>query len=927
MRTISEQMRPDPEALLARVRAEEAAKARGRLTVFFGSAPGVGKTFAMLEAGHIRKAEGVDVVAGVIETHGRKETLSLLDGLEVLAQQEIPYRGVTLREFDLDRALARHPRLILVDELAHTNASGTRHPKRWQDVQELLAAGIDVYTTVNVQHLESLNDVVTQITGVIVRETVPDSIVEQADEVKLIDVPVDDLLQRLREGKVYLPQHAERAMSNFFRKGNLIALRELALRRTADRVDAQMEVYRRDNAISTPWPTTLRLLVGISSSPSAPRLVRAARRMAAGLRAEWIVAFVETPAELRRSEVDRERVVETLRLAEQLGAETVSLSATNVADELLAYARVRNISKIVIGKPERPRWQDMISGSVADDLLRRSGVIDVYAVSGDSHDTEPPLRAALEVTSPWQTYAAAPLLVAFCTAFALVIDNVGIGEANVIMVYLLGVLGVALAGGRGPSALAAILSVLSFNFFFVHPRLTFTFTDVRYLITFTVMLVVGLVVSNLTVRFRQQADAARQRERRTAALYALSREFASIRGLENLLGVAVRHIYSVFESQVVVMLPGSDGVLRPWGDCSGWAQHINTNQIFGLSASEQAVAQWVADHKECAGLGTNTLPSAEGLYFPLSGSQQIVGVLGVRPRQRNWLLNPEQIHLLEAFVSQTALALERVRLAVEAEHATLTAETERLRVALLSSVSHDLRTPLAIITGVLTSLTQENATFDMHARMEMIQTAHDEAHRLNRLLNNLLEMTRLEAGAVRIRKEWQSLEEVVGVAVERVAGGLPAQAVLPGNHALMIDLPADLPLIPLDTLLIEQVLVNLLENAVQHTPPGTPIHLQARCICPRIATGTTLVEVSVADQGRGLTPGDEQRVFDKFYRGGADSGRGNVGLGLAICKGMVDAHGGQIWAENRPDGGAIFRFTLPIEGIPPKVILDRHDPM
>jgi two-component system sensor histidine kinase KdpD len=914
---MSDQPRPDPDALLARVRAEETAQTRGRLTVFFGAAPGVGKTYAMLEAGRTRRAEGVDVVAGIVETHGRTETQALLDGLELIPPQEIPYRGVALREFDLDAALARRPQLILVDELAHTNAPGTRHPKRWQDVQELLAAGIDVYTTVNVQHLESLNDVVAQITGVVVRETVPDSLVEQADEVKLIDLPTDDLLQRLREGKVYLPQNAERAMGSFFRKGNLIALRELALRRTADRVDAQMELYRRDHAISTPWPTALRLLVGISSGPSAARLIRAAKRMAAGLRAEWIVAFVETPAELRRGEAERERVVQTLRLAEQLGAETVTLSATRAADELLAYARARNISKIVIGKPERPRWQDTLFGSVADDLLRTSGVIDIYVLSGDVDDSGPSLRTQLRPTSPWQTYAAAPALVALCTLLALLFDRSGIGEANVIMVYLLGVLGVALAGGRGPSALAAVLSVLTFNFFFVEPRITFVVSDARYLITFGVMLLVGLVVSNLTVRFRQQAEAARQRERRTAALYALSREFASTRGLERLLEAAVRHIHAVFDSQVVILLPCGDGVLQPWEDCGGWAQGMATEQHFALSAAEQGVARWVFDHKEQAGLGTNTLPSAEGLYLPLSGAQRVVGVLGVRPRERSQLLNPEQVHLLETFASQTALALERAGLAAEAERAGLAAETERLRAALLSSVSHDLRTPLSIITSALTSLTQGGSGLDAATREDLAQTACNEAQRLNRLLSNLLEMTRLEAGAVRVRKEWQPLEEVIGVAVGRVADGVTAPGMLPEEHPLTIDLPPDLPLVPLDALLIEQVLVNLLENAVKHTPAGTPIVLRAQLVPAGNAEQS--VEVSVADRGPGLAPGDETRVFDKFYRGGADSGRGNVGLGLAICKGMIEAQGGRIWAENRAEGGAAFRFTLPIVGIVPQL--------
>ncbi|NTW01186.1 MAG: sensor histidine kinase KdpD [Oscillochloris sp.] len=912
---MSDRIRPDPDALLARVQAEADAQLRGRLTVFFGAAPGVGKTFAMLDASHARKAEGLDVVAGVVETHGRQETHALLDGLEVLPPLEIAYHGVTLREFDLDTALARCPQLILVDELAHSNAPGTRHPKRWNDVQELLAAGISVYTTVNVQHLESLNDVIAQITGVVVHETVPDSVVEQADEVKLIDLPADDLLQRLREGKVYLPQNAERAMGNFFRKGNLIALRELALRRTADRVDAQMEDYRRDKAIRAPWPAALRLLVGVSAGPSAARLVRAARRMAAGLRAQWIVAYVETPADLRLPEPEREHVVQTLRLAELLGAETVTLSGINAADELLSYARTRNISKIIIGKPERPRWQDILFGSVANDLLRKSDVFDIYVLSGDFSDTELPLHEQLRPTSPWQTYAAAPTLVTLCTGVALLIDHLEYGEANVIMLYLLGVLGVALAGGRGPAALAAVLSVLTFNFFFVHPRLTFAFTDAHYLITFSVMLVVAMVVSNLTIRFRQQADAARHREQRTAALYALSREFASTRGIGNLLKVAVRHIHTVFNSQVIILLPCTDGALRPWGDCSGWSEGIDPTQFFALSNAEQGVAQWVFDHKEQAGLGTNTLPSAEGLYLPLSGSQRVVGVLGVRPHQRSYLLNPEQIHLLETFASQTALALERAGFATEAEQAILAAETERLRAALLSSVSHDLRTPLAIITGALTSLTQGGAGLDSAMRDDLAQTAYDEAHRLNRLLSNLLEMTRLEAGAVRVHKEWQPLEEVVGVAVARIVGDLEQPGLLPGDRPLQIDLPPDLPLIPLDGILIEQVLVNLLDNAIKYTPPGT-------AICLRAQQRKAAVEVVVADRGPGLAPGDETRVFDKFYRGGADSGRGNVGLGLAICKGMIEAHGGRIWAENGLNGGAVFTFTLPLDGTPPQIALE-----
>lgn len=911
--------RPDPDQLLARMRRDEAKQRRGKLKVFFGMAAGVGKTYSMLEAGRERRAEGVDVVVGYVEPHGRKETEALLEGLERIPTRVVEHRGATLAEFDLDAALARRPGLILVDELAHTNAPESRHPKRYQDVEELLAAGIDVYTTVNVQHLESLNDVVAQITGVVVRETLPDRVLEEADEVELIDLTPDDLLQRLKEGKVYVPQQAERALRGFFRKGNLIALRELALRRTADRVDAQMEDYRRDKAIQEPWPATMRLLVGVSSGPAAARLVRATRRMATGLRAEWIVVFVETPAELRRPESERDRVVQTLRLAESLGAETVTLSGANAATELLAYARARNISKIVIGKPERPRWKDMLLGSVADDLIRKSGVIDIYVVSGESGDTEAPLRARLQPTSSLRSYLWAPLMVALAAAIALALDQMTFGEANLIMVLLLGVLAVALGGGRGPSIVASLLSVLVFNFLFVEPRLTFAVGDTRYLITFAVMLAVGLVVSTLVARFRLQAAASRARERRTAALYALSRELASVRGLENLLGAAVRHIHEVFDGQVVVLLPNASDRLQPWGAVAGWAKSLTHQQIFAPSPPEQGVAQWVYDHRQPAGLGTDTLPSAEALYMPLVGAQRTIGVLGLRPDQPRRVHAPEQMHLLETFSSQTALALERAMLAAEAQHAHVTAETERMRAALLSSVSHDLRTPLAVITGTTSSLAQRYAALDDETRRDLAQTAYHEAERLNRLVGNLLDMTRLEAGAIRVEKEWQPLEEVVGAALARLEASIGDADALT-THPVTIELAPDLPLAPIDAVLIEQVLFNLLDNALKYTPPGTPITIRA-------SATARAVTVAVADRGPGLPFGDETRVFDKFYRGHGAPGttRGSVGLGLAICRGMIEAHGGKIWAESSPEGGAVFRFTLPLD--PPfMVALDPDQP-
>jgi two-component system, OmpR family, sensor histidine kinase KdpD len=904
--------RPNPDDLLARVKQDEARQRRGKLKVFFGMAAGVGKTYAMLKAAHERLAAGVDVVVGYVEPHGRRETEALIDGLEQIPTRAVEYRGAALSEFDLDAALARRPQLILVDELAHTNAPGSRHPKRWQDVEELISLGIDVYSTVNVQHLESLNDVVAQITGVVVRETVPDRVLDEADELEVIDLTPDDLLARLREGKIYIPQQAERAARGFFRKGNLHALRELALRRTADRVDAQMEDYRRAQAIREPWPATIRLLVGISPSPAAAQLVRSARRMAAALRASWIVAYVATPDDLQLPQAARDQVVQTLRLAESLGAEAVNLSGGGVSDALLAYARERNISKVVIGKPEHPRWQDLLRGSVADDLIRKSGVIDVYVLSGDADGAEAPPQPPATPEGARRPYLWALASVVCATLLAMVMDTARFGEANLIMVYLLGVLLVATWGVRGASALASVLSVVAFDFFFVDPRLSFAVTDTQYLITFGVMLAVGLVVSTLVVRFRWQADAARARERRTAALYALSRDLASARGVDRLVLTAVQHIHATFDSQVVVLLPTERGNLQPWGSITGWARELAPEQVFAPNASEQGVARWVFDHGQMAGLGTDTLPAAEAIYLPLVGAQRSVGVLGVRPDDPRRVQATEQIHLLETMASQTAVAIERAALAIDAERANVSAETERMRAALLSSVSHDLRTPLAVITGATSSIIQNRDTIDDQTMGELLQTVYTEGERLNRLVANLLDMTRLEAGAIRVQKEWQPLEEVVGAALGRLENSADDARAL-RERPLTIELPGDLPLVPLDGVLIEQVLVNLLDNALKHTPPGAAIEVRARA-------SASEVTIEVADRGPGLPAGTERQVFEKFFRAQPDQReRGSVGLGLAICRGMVEAHGGRIWAENREGGGVAFRFALPLDGAPPRI--------
>jgi two-component system sensor histidine kinase KdpD len=896
---MSTERRPDPDELLARVKEAETRQARGKLKIFFGAAAGVGKTYAMLEAAREQRAQGVDVVVGWVETHGRAETEALLGDLEVLAHRPREYRGTTLQEFDLDAALARRPTLMLVDELAHTNAPGSRHAKRWQDVLELLDAGINVYTAMNVQHVESLNDVVARITGVIVRETVPDSIFEHTNEVELIDLPPDDLLHRLRDGKIYIPEQAREAAENFFRKGNLIALRELALRLTAQHVDAEMRHYMRDHAIHRTWPVRERLLVCIGPSPSSIRLVRAAKRMAEGLGAEWIVAYVETPAQTRLTQDARDRVAQTMRLAEQLGAETHTLTGARMSEEILAFARTRNVSKIVVGKPERPLWKRVAAGSIVDTLVQGSGEIDVYVISGDRDDSRPVPPRPWQRQTEWTPYGAALVAVAISTAIAWAMFPY-FAVSNLIMVYLLGVIIVATRYGRGGSLLATLLSVAAFDFFFVPPYFTFAVSDTQYLVTFAVMLVVALVISSLAVRIRAQAESAREREQRMAALYAMSRELAGTRGVRELQNVAVRHIAEVFRTQVVVLLPQADGRLAPAdGDAAQ----------FPMDASELAVSQWVHEHGQVAGQGTDTLPGASGLYLPLTGSRGSVGVLGLRPQDPRPLQAPEQLHQLEAFASQTALAIERARLAEDAERAQVRAETERLRNSLLSSVSHDLRTPLASITGAASTLLENEAHLDADTRRDLLESLHEEADRLNRLVQNLLEMTRLESGALQLHTEWHPVEEVVGAALGRFGKAL-------ARRTVTTRVPPDLPLVPMDDVLIEQVLINLLDNVLKYTPAESPIEVSAE-------DGGGAVLIEVADRGPGLRAGEERRIFEKFHRAEAAPTQRGAGLGLAICRGIVNAHGGRIWAENRPGGGVSVRFTLPVKEAPP--ILSEHD--
>ena len=888
------EIRPNPDALLKRVQAEEARQLQGKLKIFFGANPGVGKTYAMLEAAHEQRRDGVDIVIGVVETHGRTETEALLPGLEILPRRKVEYRGTVQNEFDLDAGLARRPTVILIDELAHTNAPGLRHTKRWQDVQELLKAGITVFTTVNVQHLESLNDVVTQITGVRVRETVPDSMIERADDVELIDLPPDDLLQRLKDGKVYVPEQIQHAIQHFFTKGNLIALRELALRRTAERVDQQMEVYRRDHAVVRTWPAAETIMVCVNMKPRGPRLIRAARQMATNLHAKLIAVYVQVPRHLRLPQADRDRLVQTLRLAEQLGAETVTLTGERVAQELLNYARSRNATKLIVGKPVRSLWKEWLFGSVVSELVHESGDIDIYVITGEAGEGQPLIRRSLRRTSTRRKYLYALVGIALATVVAWAMYPY-FSPANLIMMYLMAVIVIAIRLGRGPSVLASIVSVATFDFFFVPPYLSFAVSDIQYVLTFAIMLIVALVISNLAVRIREQAEVARDRERRTAVLYAMSRDLATHRGTAMLAQVAAKHLREVFDGQVALFLADAEKRVR---------LQRGEQLFFDLDPKESGVAQWVFDHNERAGSGTDTLPGASALYLPLVGSTGPIGVVAVRPKDTGLLLDPEQLHLLESLINQVALAIERTRLSDEAQQAHVRVETERMRNAILSSVSHDLRTPLATITGAASSLLDERSPLKASDRLELSQSIYREANRLDRLLKNLLDMMRIEAGAVHLNKEWHPLDEIVGAALSRLEERLK-------NVAVRTTFPPDLPMVQIDGVLMEQVVINLMENAAKYALAGTVIEVSA-------SAGNKEAVVEVADRGQGIPVGEEVRIFDKFYRA-KPAREGGVGLGLTICRGIIEAHGGRIWAENRTGGGAVFRFAIPLSEEQPPI--------
>ena len=889
-----DEVRPDPDQLLARVEAEEARAKRGRLRIFFGASAGVGKTYAMLEAASSLRSSGTDVVVGYVEPHGRVETERLLEGLERLPTLSINYRGIVRQEFDLDAALQRRPAILLVDELAHSNLVGgepaPRHPKRWQDVEELLDAGITVWTTVNVQHLESLNDLVAQITGVRQRETLPDRFFNDANDIELIDLPPDDLLARLRAGKVYIPGEAATAVERFFRTPNLMALRELALRRVADRVEAAARAFPVDRT-----PARLagdRVMVAVGPDEQAEQLVRAGKRLADALDSEWTVVYVETPALLRLSDSERNRRIDVLRLAESLGAETVTLDGPTAAATLLEYARTRNATRVIVGAPKRRSWRAWLRASTATQLLRHARGFDLTVIALPERieaQRAPEVRTTVADSSPirWARYGWALVTTLVCSAVAFALYP-RFELANLVMVYLLGVTVAGLRFGRGPAVVSAILNVAAFDFFFVPPRFSFAVSDVQYLVTFSVMLTVALVIANLVASVRQQTRVAGARERRTALLYAMSRELAATRGISGMARVAVRHLAEVFQSKAVVLLPDADGKLR-------YPRDRPLDQSF--RSADLAVAQWVADHSRQAGLGTDTLPAAIGLYMPLGDERQRLGVLAILPSNQRRVLLPEQRHLLETFAGQIGLALERARLAEVAEAASLAAERESLRNTLLASISHDLRTPLAVMAGAGSTLAEHGAKLDEGTRYSLARSIETKAREMSELVSNVLDLMRFESGQVILRRDWETLDDLVGTALQRVAARL-------SGHLVELRLAADLPPVYVDATLIAQMFANLFDNAAKYTPVGTHVWVSA-------AVDGPFVRVVVEDDGPGLPAGDPARLFDKFQRGNGEGTVVGVGLGLAICQAIVRAHGGEIEAQRRAGGGARFEVTLP----------------
>ncbi len=866
--------------------------------MLLGAAPGVGKTYEMLLDARKRRQDGADVVIGVVETHGRAETQALVEGFEIVPRRRIEHAGHVLDEMDLDAILARRPDLVLVDELAHTNAPGSRHPKRWIDVEELLKAGIDVFTTLNIQHVESLNDVVARITRVRVRETVPDAVLDRADDIEIVDISPADLIQRLQEGKVYVPAQAERALNHYFSPGNLTALRELALRRTAQRVDEQLLSHMQSHAISGPWAAGERILVCVSEDPRCPSLIRYTKRIADQLHAPWIALYVETGRSQALSEAERDRVAECLRLAEQLGGEPITIPGDKIVDEVLSVSAASNVTQIVIGKSDRPRWFEVVHGSVVHDLVRRAGPISVHVVAGEESPAAVQQVRAGSVRKPSskRVYGAVSAAVVLALGAGKLLEPL-VGIETVDLIFLLAVIAIAIAYGLVPSLVASVAASLAYNFFFLPPVLTFTITSPTNIASFFLFLIIALVVSNLAARVRAQVLTARSRARTTEALYSFSRKVAAVGSLDDLLWATAFQIASMLKLDVIVLL-SRGGVLELR------ASYPPEDE---LDDADLGAAKWAFETRTAAGRGADTLPGARRLFLPLNAGDTSLGVVGLTRTKPGALLTSDGRRLLDALMDQAAVAVERFGLAQEMSAARLAAETERLRSALLASLSHDLKTPLASILGAVTSLREFNDLYDAETRDELAATIEDEAERLTRFVANLLDMTRLDSGAIDIVTQPVDLGEVIATALQR-SSRLLAQ------HRIELLVAPDLPLIAADAVLLEQVLVNLIDNAAKYTPAGTLIRIEAQAS----PNGTDL---TVLDEGPGIPESEQERIFEKFHRAGErDHRRAGTGLGLAIARGFIEALGGTISVSNRLDrSGARFTIHLPSRlHVPPR---------
>ncbi|KJS20177.1 MAG: histidine kinase [Hoeflea sp. BRH_c9] len=885
-------LRPSPDALLEKAVQET----RGRLKIFLGAAPGVGKTYEMLISGRARKSDGDDVVIGVVETHGRKETEALVRGLEVIPRSKIEYKGRVLEEMDLDAVLERNPALVLVDELAHTNAPGSRHPKRYHDVLELLDRGIDVYTTLNIQHVESLNDVVAQITRIRVRETVPDSVIDRADDVEIIDLTPDDLIKRLHEGKVYLPTTAKRASENYFSPGNLTALRELALRRTAQRVDQQLLLQMQARAIKGPWPAGERILVCVSEDPRSLGLVRYAKRLADKLHAPWTALYIEGRRNLQLSEDQRDRVAEALRLAQSLEGDAVTIPGGDhrVADDIVAYSQANNISHIVVGKSSRSRWFEILNGSVVHELVRRTGNISVHVVAGETYTDARIDRRSIETARhrpmfEWRAYLKSTLIVAVATGIGM-LPWPWFGVEHIGLVFITAVVAVSVRYGLWPSLYASTVSALAYNFFFTDPYHTLYISRPREIVSVVFFMIVAVIVSNVAARARTQTVAAKTRARATESLYSFSRKLAGAGVLEDVLWATAYQMASMLNVRVVILLPEDGSV----------AVRAGYPPDDTLMDADIAAARWAWEHNRPAGRGADTLPGAKRLYLPLITGSTPVGVIGLDNDKEGPLLTPEQQRLFDSLADQAAVAIERIQLVAAVDKARLAAEADKLRSALLASISHDLKTPLASILGAAGTLRDYSNAMSGTDHADLLATVVDESERLNRFIANLLDMSRLETGAMEPNASLQYLDDIVGSALRR------ARKIM-SHHKTSTEIPSDLPMLKVDPVLFEQVLFNLFDNAAKYAPPDTTIGVRAW-------DDGRWMTIQVLDEGSGIPSDDLERVFDSFHRvRKRDHVLAGTGLGLSICKGFVEAMGGTITAGNRTDrSGAVFTIRMPI---------------